>query len=187
MNLAAIPTEFNGVMYRSRTEARWAVFFKALDLDVRYEPEGYDLHGLRYAPDFLVPAWDLFVEVKPSLPLSSEENEKAARLAEASGKLVLVVLGSPDAKRGVLFENGAERSGDVRLNTFFAHCRRCPRVVLTSLECDSNGNPCYMTERPIDGACPTITACGDRFTYAGSGFDEAINAARNFTWQPTRA
>ena len=41
--LRAIQTEYKGYLFRSRLEARWAVFFDACGVDWEYEPEGYDL------------------------------------------------------------------------------------------------------------------------------------------------
>lgn len=50
-----IQTEYNGYLFRSRLEARWAVFFDACGVDWEYEPEGYELgNGIRYLPDFLL-------------------------------------------------------------------------------------------------------------------------------------
>lgn len=53
--LKAIQTEYKGYLFRSRLEARWAVFLDACGADWEYEPEGYDLgDGLYYLPDFLI-------------------------------------------------------------------------------------------------------------------------------------
>ena len=50
-----IQTEYKGYLFRSRLEARWAVFFDACGVDWEYEPEGYDLgNGIHYLPDFLL-------------------------------------------------------------------------------------------------------------------------------------
>lgn len=43
MNIKAIETVYRGYRFRSRLEARWAVFFDALGLEWEYEPEGFDL------------------------------------------------------------------------------------------------------------------------------------------------
>ena len=71
-----IRTEYKGYLFRSRLEARWAVFFDALGVKWEYEPEGYDLgDGLLYLPDFLLHGVtvnhaykqinrDIYVEVK---------------------------------------------------------------------------------------------------------------------------
>ena len=52
--MKAIQTEYKGYLFRSRLEARWAVFFDACGVRWEYEPEGYDLgDGIYYLPDFL--------------------------------------------------------------------------------------------------------------------------------------
>ncbi len=51
--------------FRSRLEARWAVFFDQLAIAWVYEPEGYVLSdGRRYLPDFHLPDCATWVEVK---------------------------------------------------------------------------------------------------------------------------
>ena len=53
--MKAIETEYKGYLFRSRLEARWAVFFDACGVKWEYEPEGFDLgDGLYYLPDFLL-------------------------------------------------------------------------------------------------------------------------------------
>lgn len=47
-----IETEYNGYKFRSRLEARWAVFFDAIEIPYEYEPEGYELKSGWYLPDF---------------------------------------------------------------------------------------------------------------------------------------
>jgi hypothetical protein len=52
-NVQPIQTEYDGYKFRSRLEARWAVFFNYLDIDYRYEPEGFKLSNDEwYLPDF---------------------------------------------------------------------------------------------------------------------------------------
>ena len=54
MEIKAIETVYNGYRFRSRLEARWAVFFDAAGIKYEYEPEGFDLGGgLYYLPDFI--------------------------------------------------------------------------------------------------------------------------------------
>lgn len=66
--IKAIETLYKSTRFRSRTEARWAVFFDSAGLRWQYEPEGYDLgEGVWYLPDFFLPDIDLFVEIKPPL------------------------------------------------------------------------------------------------------------------------
>lgn len=64
-----IETSYAGVLFRSRVEAKWAVFFDHLGLLWEYEPQGW-LVGLPaelYLPDFHLPQLGLYVEVKPAM------------------------------------------------------------------------------------------------------------------------
>lgn len=62
-----IETQYAGCRFRSRLEARWAVFFDAAAIPWLYEPEGYELSdGRRYLPDFYLPECDTWIEVKGS-------------------------------------------------------------------------------------------------------------------------
>lgn len=90
--IKAIQTEYNGYRFRSRLEARWAVFFDALGVKYEYEPEGFDLgDGLYYLPDFRVKCWgtrgddsgepfDLWIEVKGNMT-----EEDARKIYKFSG------------------------------------------------------------------------------------------------------
>ena len=44
-----IPTMYKGIKFRSRLEARWAVFFDTLGIEWEYEPQGYEI-GCSYTP-----------------------------------------------------------------------------------------------------------------------------------------
>ena len=65
--IKAIETHYAGCRFRSRLEARWAVFFDNLGIRWEYEPQGYELDdGTRYLPDFWLPECDTWIEVKGS-------------------------------------------------------------------------------------------------------------------------
>ncbi len=78
--MKAIETIYKGHRFRSRLEARWAVFFDALDIRWEYEKEGYDLDGLWYLPDFYLPDHKYWIEVKGREP-TEDDWEKVLRLA----------------------------------------------------------------------------------------------------------
>ena len=63
--MKAIQTEYKGYLFRSRLEARWAVFFDACGVDWEYEPEGIVLSdGTKYLPDFYLIDFRCYFEVK---------------------------------------------------------------------------------------------------------------------------
>ncbi len=91
--LKAIETVYNGYRFRSRLEARWAVFFDALGVPFEYEKEGFDLGEAGwYLPDFWLPEQKMWFEVKGSEP-TPDESRKATELAAATGSNVLVYRG----------------------------------------------------------------------------------------------
>lgn len=60
-----IETYYNDNRFRSRLEARWAVFFDTLGIKYEYEPEGFKMSdGTLYLPDFYLPESNQFFEVK---------------------------------------------------------------------------------------------------------------------------
>ena len=64
--MQAIQTRYRGYHFRSRLEARWAVFFDALNVAWEYEIEGFELPSGRYLPDFKLGHDHRWVEVKPA-------------------------------------------------------------------------------------------------------------------------
>lgn len=71
--IRAIETRYAGCRFRSRTEARWAVFFDALGIAWEYEREGYELPSGRYLPDFWLPRLGFWIEIKGRAPTEHEE------------------------------------------------------------------------------------------------------------------
>lgn len=68
MTVKAIETKYAGCRFRSRLEARWAVFFDAMGIEWEYEVEGFLVGPQRrpYLPDFWLPGERVWVEVKGS-------------------------------------------------------------------------------------------------------------------------
>jgi hypothetical protein len=109
MSIKAIETVYKGYKFRSRLEARWAVFLDSLNVNYEYEPEGYQCDNLYYLPDFKVKccglrgscdigeSFDLFIEVKPRTNISFEESEKIKMLAHG-GYPVLIVTDIPNVQ-----------------------------------------------------------------------------------------
>lgn len=111
--IRAIETTYNGYRFRSRLEARWAVFFDALGIKYWYEPEGFELDAGRYLPDFFLPQVEMYAEVKAT-ELGTIEWAKAEELAYRSGHNVILLIGPPDLRHYdyilVVSGNGTVRS-----------------------------------------------------------------------------
>ena len=94
----AIETHYKGYRFRSRLEARWAVYFDALSMKWEYEKEGFDLGSAGwYLPDFWLPEASTWAEVKPT-DFTSSELEKLKRLGDLTGARVLLLVGVPDLR-----------------------------------------------------------------------------------------
>ena len=93
--IKAINTKYKGYNFRSRLEARWAVFLDSLGIKWEYEFEGFELNGtIRYLPDFYLPEEDLYLEIKPK-ELNREEMNKI-NLMNLGGKKIVYIIGTPN-------------------------------------------------------------------------------------------
>lgn len=93
-----IETNYAGFRFRSRLEARWAVFFDHLGLRWEYEAQGFLIDGQPYLPDFqlngdLCDGQGVAAEVKGVL--TSDDLQKVLLLA-VSRQPVLLLQGIPD-------------------------------------------------------------------------------------------
>jgi len=95
--MKAIETRYKGYRFRSRLEARWAVFFDRLELDWQYEPEGFYTPAGTYLPDFFLPQLNLWIEVKSenSKESKDETNAKLLGVVAQTKARGIVVRGDP--------------------------------------------------------------------------------------------
>jgi hypothetical protein len=104
-DLKPIETIYNGYRFRSRLEARWAVFFDALGIEYEYEPEGFDLgDGSYYLPDFYLSKFDLYIEIKPfdknivkHIGDNNDWEQKCALFRDVTDRAILLCYGDPAA------------------------------------------------------------------------------------------
>lgn len=118
MKIAAIPTKYAGVQFRSRLEARWAAFFDLLKWDWEYEP--IDLDG--YIPDFIISnhgTGRLFVEVKPTRIGDNIDDVIAKALDAGCDHIAVVGLDFRDYPPD--FTDG----GDIAIGTIASRNWRC--------------------------------------------------------------
>lgn len=97
--IKSIETKYNGFRFRSRLEARWAIFFDMVGLKYEYEVEGFEMNGIRYLPDFYIPSLDRWFEIKAK-PLSEREMKKCEEFCfnkDHENIKFSVLVGSPEA------------------------------------------------------------------------------------------
>jgi hypothetical protein len=119
MDIKPIETRYKGHLFRSRLEARWAVFFDEMGIEWEYEKEGYTLEPIKipdieeidielnkktinYLPDFYLPQLDMFVEIKGD-SIKKIEYIKAQRLSFYSKKKVAIIKNLPFDGTGIDF------------------------------------------------------------------------------------
>lgn len=119
--ITAIQTAYKGYNFRSRLEARWAVFFDALGISWEYEPEGFELpDGTRYLPDFfLKDNWHRgpYVEIKPIEPTPAEV-EKLRQVCEGLGAYGLLIVGAPGEELVITIHKEGHVDTPGRITTF---------------------------------------------------------------------
>lgn len=86
-------TEYGGILYRSRLEAHWARFFDENEFKHKYEFAKIDLVIDKYTPDFWLPEFQLWVEIKPYR--QRKPHSKCYRLAIETRHPVLLIQGNP--------------------------------------------------------------------------------------------
>lgn len=93
--IRAIKTLHNGHKFRSRTEARWAVFLEALGVAYEYEKEWVKLPDVgRHLPDFYLPATNRYVQIKGMEP-DDKAQKQAKELSRLKDTWVFIVSGRP--------------------------------------------------------------------------------------------
>lgn len=119
--IAPIQTYYNGYHFRSRLEARWAVFFDAAGIEYEYEPEGFVLNRdalrddeywnyriniaeAKYLPDFYLPEYDYYVEVKPNRDNVEQDLDRAVSVMCSNKKNLLILRDIPyDPNHGIFW------------------------------------------------------------------------------------
>ena len=113
-DIKPIETDYKGYKFRSRLEAKWAVFFDKIRIPWQYEPDGYDLGDLGwYLPDFYLPWFKAFIEIKPdNLDLISitKAKDKLIRLFESVDCVTMLCIGDPANDKMSIFCNDVNDS-----------------------------------------------------------------------------
>jgi hypothetical protein len=192
MNIKPIETIHGGARMRSRLEARWAVFFDALEIPWEYEPEGYWVSDVPYLPDFYLPTLGVFAEVKPSGFFHREDDDSEKIKMEiihslwnapTSGKERLIIISGNPKRDDYLIKNTehvytSPEGDDVYENYYcrFIGCNRCDGLAVVG-----SADPKTDTMRFGEDFAGQIGphTCGDRFKWPSNeaALDGAYAAA----------
>ncbi len=105
MKTTAIQTSYKGYRFRSRLEARWAVFLDVAGAQWEYEFEGYDLGDAWYLPDFMMlhnRGRGPIIEIKPTAPSSIELqklSDACALARDGCGAYGALIWGAPGKEK----------------------------------------------------------------------------------------
>lgn len=167
MMIPSIPTTYQGVKYRSRTEARFAAFLDYFKIRHEYEPRKYNLDGIIYIPDFWLPDADMWVEMKGQPP-TPHEMEKARRLFQKENNPVLIISGVPFAierempphldEDGYVLEEGYDPTGEPAYS-----CMLFATMVDTTKSGEVRSYPAELTDIAFVYCCECQNLCiGER-------------------------
>lgn len=181
--MKAIETKYAGCRFRSRLEARWAVFFQTLHLEWHYEPEGFELpSGTRYLPDFFLPTVSLrehsklgmWLEIKPIQPPQEEYNKISEFGAPHNkGPLLYLVDTHPDDRNVVMLvgstpsiRSDSALYGHQQMGPWWdsymawMRCHWCGRVKIEFT--DAGYNECHTCGGPTNEREPSLLEALDR-------------------------
>jgi len=170
-----IQTVYHGYRFRSRTEARWALFFETMGFRWVYEEQGFvlDRNGC-YLPDFRVTLpneQERYCEVQGEGDddFDDTEMDKLREFADSSGTRVLHLTGLPDYRAYHQFIPGF---GDALTLAFFQDYEPYVRTVddywLSSLRHDKRTGRAFFTHDQR----------GRRKSF-GQGLVDAVTTARH--------
>jgi len=166
--MKSYPTYYKEQLFRSRLEAKWAVFFDLLNWPYTYEP--YDLKG--YIPDFILQFHEpLLVEVKPEV-LFKNLKQHTDKILKSGWEKEILIVGADlfksswnDCSTIGLLGQTWEMYGDINLKNenpdfeegILFHCDMCKKPSIfhsiQSYHCRVNG--CHRGDKhmkPFDSA-----------------------------------
>ena len=95
-DIKPIETRYKGHRFRSRLEARWAVFFDSIGIEWEYEPEGFSMpDGEYYLPDFYIEDWNTWIEIKPKHYIDYDEYRKMLSFSKWKKDRFYIICGVP--------------------------------------------------------------------------------------------
>ncbi len=155
---ASVRTEYGGITFRSRLEARWAVFFDALGIRYFYEPH---ISSLRCFPDFWLPSLQAYIEIKPNSQKKDARAETKARdLAKYTKKRVYLFfsevqppnLGDGKGSAWVFYPDREEAQHH------WCECPKCGHIAIAPYRGSITDWSCSACGHSIDYTDPLLVA-----------------------------
>jgi hypothetical protein len=153
--IKAIETSYKGYRFRSRLEARWAVFFENAKLEWIYEPQGFVVNGKPYLPDFYLPQFGYF-EVKGT---RDYDESLYLEFSKQIGKPLFIVFSEipdPESYDGYMKGWGFHGKNPEAWgwSDMFLQCTGCGKTsIQNEAYCTIKGNCCEgEREMPLSGA-----------------------------------
>lgn len=176
MVIQAIETVYKGFRFRSRLEARWAVFMDALGIRWEYENEGFNLVQGKYLPDFWLPDAECFLEIKPNRELAAGELNRIMELA--TSKKVVVCSGQPWANEytAKIYDLGTAALGQAPCDVIWGVCAYCHGPYLIPRNYDFSG--WSVTSLGGRWSCPCFKQNTSVDQLSGERLTAAFGAAR---------
>lgn len=168
---AAKVVSYDGNVFRSQLEARWAVFFEALNLAYFYEPCSFQMELLpyesgiqklkrpiRYTPDFHIPELKLWIEIKGG-SITEQEMMKARMLSYHTWQQVFIIrgnLGTPfknktrEGASATVYAWDADSESLIEEDGYgFAECACCGRISVV-FRADPQRIPCNCAKKSFN-------------------------------------
>lgn len=174
MAARSLNTIYNGQVFRSRTEARFALVFDLLKIKWHFEAESWLLPSGPYLPDFYLPHLRYWVEVKPNA--DSVALKKCDELAIHSERSVLLMCMedlTPPAER-VKYPGAWLSLPSGEMDTEYWLCQ-CPRCDAASIE----WHGAISRSRICDCFAPTAKI----YTSNATAINNAYKVARTFNFE----
>ena len=114
--IPAKPTKYKDIVFRSRLEAKWAVFFDEMGIKYQYEPGTYTVpmngYFLKYCPDFALLNVKTMQDIKTPLYVEIKGVDRYCEIYETDRRKIqsfgssnsLIVLGSFPTNVGQMFQ-----------------------------------------------------------------------------------
>ncbi|WP_254174208.1 hypothetical protein [Planktothrix pseudagardhii] len=122
-------TYYNGYIFRSLLEAKWAILFDYLKIQYQYESQRFDTKYGWYLPDFHLKNVNLWIEIKPKFP-SSEAIDKIQTVADQTNCFACILISFPEIDLFgkewqptqsfvFLFSPGSKKSAHISINQIY--------------------------------------------------------------------